>query len=377
MWVADMDFPIAPVIQEALAKRLEHPFFGYSFPPEAYFESFRSWQSRRNGWEVRRESQSYSPGVMESVRAAILQFSEPGDEVVVQPPVYYPFFSSVTDNGRTLLANPLREVDRHYTMDLDQLISVITPETKLLVLCSPHNPVGRVWSRPELERLAEIVLANDMIVIADEIHADIVREEVTFTPFATISNEVAARTISLHAPSKTFNIPGLSSSQAIISDPQVKKRFDAVIERLGMNLPNIMSITASIAAYELGEPWVNALLEFLDRQFAWFESELASRVPAIGFLRPEGTYLAWLDFCELMESTGASDGDVKHALFEEAALWLNHGTMFGTGGSGHQRLNLAAPRTTAEEGVRRLERAVATLRNGRSDLGRASGGASS
>ncbi|MFW6212270.1 MAG: MalY/PatB family protein, partial [Spirochaetota bacterium] len=299
MWVADMDFPIAPAIQEALRERLSHPFFGYSFPPEPYFESFRSWQSRRNGWEVRREWQSYSPGVMESVRAAILQFTEPGDEVVVQPPVYYPFFTSVSDNNRTLVENPLREVDGRYTMDLDQLVSVLTPNTKLLVLCSPHNPVGRVWSKSELERLAEIVVANDMLVIADEIHADIVREGVEFVPFTTVSDAVAARTIALHAPSKTFNIPGLSSSQVIIPDALLKKRFDAAIERLGMILPNIMSITASIAAYQDAEPWVNALLSFLDDQFAWFASELASRLPELRFARPEGTYLAWIDFCVL------------------------------------------------------------------------------
>lgn len=361
MWVADMDFPVAEPIRAALAARLEHPVFGYTFASDAWKESFIEWQARRNGWRINPEHILFAPAVMPAVRAAILAFSEPGDEVIVQPPVYFPFFDSVRDNGRVVVENPLVVADGRYRMDLDHLERVITGRTRIVLLCSPHNPVGRVWRRDELDALAGICERHDLVVIADEIHSDLTRSGVDFIPFASVGEDAARRTVATHSPSKTFNIAGLASSHLVIPDGERRRRLAHALGRLGMTLPNIMSLEASRAAYADSEAWVDELLALLDEQIAWFAAEIGRRAPDVVLAPIEGTYLAWLDLRAFLARVGADDTAMKHALFEDAALWLSDGRQFGTGGEGFFRMNLAAPRETVEEGLRRFEVAKAAM----------------
>lgn len=365
MWVADMDLPVADFILEAIRERTGHPYFGYSFADDRYRQSFIEWQQRRHGWQIAPDSLVFAPGVMPAVRAAVLELTGPGDEVVIQPPVYYPFFGTVGDNGRKLVENPLEYTADGYRMDLDALDRSVSDRTRMLILCSPHNPIGRVWTRPELERLAEIVLKHNLIVVSDEIHADIRRPGVPFTPFITVSPEVADRTIACHAPSKTFNIPGLASAHLVIPGTELRGKMNHALERLGLTLPNIVSLEASRAAYTHGDAWVDELREFLDSQIIFFEAELTRRFSGTLVAPPiEGTYLAWIDFRMITAQLGVDDSAVKHALTEDGGLWLNTGSSFGANGEGFHRMNLACPRPLLEEGLARLERAVEALRQG-------------
>ena len=361
MWVADMDFAAPPAVRRALTERIRHPVYGYTFVADGHIDAFTAWQQKRNAWELSREWVIHTPGVMPAVRAAILAFTEPGDEVVIQPPVYFPFFSAVSDNDRAVLENPLVSTPEGYRMDLEQLEDTISSRTRMLLLCSPHNPVGRVWSAEELSSLADLCTRHDLLVVSDEIHGDLIRNGHRFVPFAALSPELANRTITCASPSKTFNIAGLSSSFAIIADRELRARFRQTMSRLGIDIPNPLSLTASAAAYAEAEPWLDSLLDYLSLSFNWFEQELHQRLPEVGLSRIEGTYLAWLDFRRVLERCGASDVDLQRVLLEEAALWLSHGPRFGTGGSGFQRMNLGCPRTVVADGLERLERAVDAL----------------
>jgi cystathionine beta-lyase len=365
MWVADMDIPIADFILESIRERIAHPYLGYSFAGDEYREAFISWQSRRHGWEIDPDSLVFAPGVMPAIRAAVLELTDPGDEVIIQPPVYYPFFGTVRDNGRTLVENRLRESDGQYGMDLEALEASISPRTRMLILCSPHNPVGRVWTREELTALGEIVLRHDLVVVSDEIHADIRRPDAPFTPFLTLSPELAERTIACHAPSKTFNIPGIASAHLVIPAKALRERMEHALERLGLTLPNVLSLEASKRAYLYGDSWVNGLIEFLDRQIQTFERELEDRFAGrLRAPRIEGTYLAWIDFRPLMEALGIDDRTVRHALTEVGGLWLNTGSSFGENGTGFHRMNLACPPALLQEGISRLAKAVEWLEDG-------------
>jgi cystathionine beta-lyase len=298
---------------------------------------------------------------MPAVRGAILAFTEPGDEVVIQPPVYYPFTHAVQDNARTLLLNPLICETGRYRMDLEQLESIITPRTRLLLLCSPHNPVGRVWTANELRALGEVCERHDLIIISDEIHGDIIRPGSTFFPMAAVSPAIAERTISCISPSKTFNIAGLASAFAVIPNRGIRKTFQAAMGRLGLEIPNTLSLTAGSAAYSGGEEWLEALLEYIHASAEWFAAELARTLPAVRLSPIEGTYLAWLDLRGVMEAAGASDETVHRALLDVGALWLSDGARFGQGGSGFQRMNLACPRSMVADGIERLARALESL----------------
>jgi len=361
MWVADMDFPIPDVVSSALRERIAHPVFGYSYLSDAHREAFTAWQRRRNRWEINQEWLVYAPGVMPAVRAAILSFTEPGDEVVIQPPVYNPFFGAIRDNGRVVIENPLVAVDHRYEMDLEHLDAQITDRTRMLILCSPHNPVGRVWTPSELTALAELCERHNLTIVCDEIHGDLIRDGHTFTPLASLSPEISSRTITCAAPTKTFNIAGLASSFAIVQNPGKRKALAATFDRLGMELPNTLSATAATAAYTGGGEWLDALLEYLNATFDWFEREFAARFPRINLSSIEGTYLAWLDFREVMEAARANDTVVQQTLQDVGGLWLSEGSWFGTAGQGFQRMNLACPRDVVREGLDRLELALEAL----------------
>ncbi len=359
MWVADMDFACPDPVIDALRRRVDHAVFGYTFASDAYRESFVSWQRRRHAWTVDPATLVFAPGVMPAVRSAILGLTDPGDQVVIQPPVYYPFFDAIVDNGRTLVENPLVQVGGRYQMDLDHLESVISPRTRMIVLCSPHNPVGRVWTRAELERFADIAVRHDLIVVSDEIHADIRRAGVEFTPMLDVGHDIALRTVACHAPSKTFNIAGLPSAHVVIPDPQLRSRFERTLGRLGFGLASPLALVASRAAYDECESWVDRLSGFLDAQLDRLVSEAAAL--GIPVARPEGTYLGWLDFRPIQKATAADDEAVRRALLEEGGLWLSEGRQFGSQGSGFQRINIATSRALFDDAIGRLGQAVAAL----------------
>lgn len=382
MWVADMDFACPPAVREALDSRIAHPVYGYTFEPAGHRRAFREWQRERNGWEIKEEWLVQAPAVMPAVRAAILALTEPGDGVVIQPPVYYPFFDAVRDNGRELVLNPLAEeagadatapYGVRYSMDLDHLESVIGPRTRMVLLCSPHNPTGRVWSMAELAALAEICLRHDLIVVSDEIHCDLRRAGTPFTPFAALGLEAAARTVACHSASKTFNVAGIATAHIVVPADELRTRFSATLARLGMTLPNILAMEASHAAYGASASWLDSLVGYLDEQISWLASEIDSRFGSDGAVTMspiEGTYLAWLDLRALLERTGKSHRDAERALLEEAALWLSDGRQFGENGEGFFRMNLATSRSNLADGVSRLEKAVRFLEASASVAGR-------
>jgi len=361
MWVADMDFAIPDAVTDALTERMRHPVLGYSLLSDALREALVGWQRRRNGWDINPGWLIFAPAVMQAVRAAILAFTDPGDEVIVQPPVYFPFFDAVKENDRVVVENPLVAADHSYVMDLDHLQARISERTKMLLLCSPHNPVGRVWTVDELTALAEVCARHDITIVCDEIHGDLIRPGVTFTALASISPEVARRTLTCVSPSKTFNIAGIASSFVVAEDEKLRKRLSRTIRNLGMDLPNALSTTAACAAYTHGDEWLDRLLQYLDGTFQWFERELQDRFPQIGMSTIEGTYLAWLDFRGFMQAHNTDDGGIHRALLESGGLWLSEGRRFGAAGRGFQRMNLACPRSVVADGFARMKRGLDTL----------------
>jgi cystathionine beta-lyase len=355
MWVADMDFPVADVIHDALSRRLDHPVFGYTFFGDAYKAAFIRWEQEHCSWAPLPGHLVYVPSVMPAVRTAILEFTRPGDGVVVQPPVYYPFFDAITENGRVVVENPLIRSGDSYTIDMDHLERLLTPRTPMLILCSPHNPVGRVWTRDELAAVVEVCERNEVLILCDEIHSDITRDSASFVPIGSFTDEAIVCT----SPTKSFNIAGLASGLAIIANEQIRSRFTDALSRLGHTLPNVMSLEAGRAAYAEGGVWLAQLNRYLDDQIIWFGRQLATRMPQVGVSPIEGTYLAWLDFSAV---TNHREGaGLQQRFLEEGGLWLSDGRAFGTGGEDHLRMNLACPRALLEEGVRRLEAMVEAL----------------
>jgi cystathionine beta-lyase len=357
MWVADMDFQSpAPVIQ-ALVERAEHGFFGYPWRAPAYYDSIVGWMRRRHGWTVRREWIANAPGVVSALDLAVHALTQPGDKIVIQPPVYFPFFSIVRNNGRQLVENRLKFENGHYRMDLQDLERQIDARTKALILCSPHNPVGRVWTRDELAALGELCIRKDLLILSDEIHSDLILNGNKHTPLAAMTEELAQRTLTFIAPSKTFNLPGLGASAVIIPNGKLRTEFNNRVESFGLQLGNVFGIVALQAAYQYGEEWLAQLLDYVEGNVAYTTQFLAERIPGIRFASPEGTYLLWLD----CRGLGLSHTALRNLIIKQAKVALNDGPEFGAGGEGFQRMNLACPRSILEDGLSRIERAVKSL----------------
>ncbi|NMC66023.1 MAG: putative C-S lyase, partial [Acidobacteria bacterium] len=295
MWVADMDFPAPPEVIEAIQKRAEHGAYGYPFVPDSFWTSIINWMKSRHQWEIKRDWLTRAPGVVPSLNICVQSYTAPGDKIIVQSPVYYPFFSAVENNGRRIVKNPLIYRDNRWQMDLTDLKSKIDERTRLLILCSPHNPVGRVWDRDELEVLAEIILDNDLLLISDEIHEEQVYRGHRHLPVASLSPEIADRTITLTAASKAFNVAGLTTSIAVIPNRKLLNLFNIQLENLGLTTGNIFGLTALEAAYTQGGAWLDQLVEYLEGNMDFASGFFAERLPLIKFLKPEGTYLALLD----------------------------------------------------------------------------------
>jgi len=352
MWVADMDFAVPEAVTLALAQRALHPVYGYTWYPDGMYEALIDWLYKRHDWLVRREWIVPVPGVVPSLHAAMLACAEPGEGVIVQPPVYFPFFSAATHTGRKLLLNPLREESGRYLMDFAQL-EECAAQAKLMLLCSPHNPVGRVWTRDELERLLDIARRHRLTILTDEIHADLVYPEFSHTMLATLAQETDS-IITAVAPSKTFNIPGLGLSVLVIPDAHQRTAFRKVFEMLPPASANPFSVAAFEAAYREGGPWLDHLLLYLRETRDYVRGYLAEHLPQIKLVEPEGSYLLWLD-CRAM---GMDDEQLKDFFVRHAKVGMNPGTVFGEEGSGFMRLNIGAPRSTVEEAMRRITAAV-------------------
>ncbi|MEJ2468482.1 MAG: PatB family C-S lyase [Campylobacterales bacterium] len=355
MWVADMDIDTPQCVRDAVRRRAEHPVYGYEEMPDSAYAAQCDWTARRHGLELQREWLYYSHSVVASISAAIAAFTAPGDEVVVQPPIYPPFVGMVRQSGRKVLSNPLRQdAAGIYRFDFEGLKKQIGPKTKLLLLCSPHNPVGRVWEREELEALAAICCEHDIRVFADEIHSDLIFAGARHTPFMSLGDAVRDRTVSAMGPGKTFNVAGLAISTLVVPGAQMRERFQSVYDAIHFAQGTVFGHAGFEAAYREGEAWLEALLVHLqgniDRLF-----EATAQYAGIDFLPPQGTYLAWLD-CRKMGF--ATDRALREFFIREARLGLSPGISFGKEGSGFMRLNFAVPTPTMEEALMRLKGAM-------------------
>ena len=355
LWVADMDFRAPEEIVDAIRERVEHGIFGYTLEPDSYFEAAGSWLLRRHGWKVRREWMLASPGVVPSLVAAILACSEPGDGIVIQPPVYYPFALRIEGNGRRVVENPLVLAGSRWEMDLEGLARVVDGRTKMLILCSPHNPVCRVWERDTLVKLAELCARKGIVIVSDEIHHDLVMKGYRHLPIASLSEEAASVAVTLVSATKTFNLAGLGGSLGIVPDDRLRARLKAVQRSLFAGVANATAVVAAEAAWRHGERWLEELLIYIEGNRRFLEGFLEARLPSVRLFPLEGTYLAWLDLRDL----GLADALIKERLLQ-AGLWLDDGGMFGRGGEGFQRLNLACPRVVLADAAERFAAAFVT-----------------
>ncbi|MGI6669738.1 MAG: MalY/PatB family protein [Acetivibrionales bacterium] len=355
LWVADMDFRAPSCVIDALVDRSRHGIFGYSESGKDYFEAVRNWLKKRHGWEASEDWLVKTPGVVFAICTAIRALTGESDSVLIQEPVYYPFSESVLANGRKLAVNQLRYDNGRYSIDFDDFERKIREErVRLFILCSPHNPVGRVWTRDELVRMGDICVKHGVIVVSDEIHMDFVYPGYRHLVFADQKPEFLQNSITCTAPSKTFNLPGLQASNIFIPNKDIRSAFRKELKRSGCNELNIMGLTACKAAYACGEEWLDQLIDYLHGNLAYLRSFLNEKLPQVFLVEPEGTYLAWLDFSGL----GLSDMELERLIIHKAGLWLSKGTIFGQGGEGFQRINIACPRSILEEAMHRLEKII-------------------
>lgn len=353
MWVADMDFRVAPCISEAVTNRAKEDIYGYSLRPAEYFDSIVSWVDRRHSWEIEKEWILYSPGIVPALNIAVQTYTKPGDKVMVQPPVYHPFFLAVENNHRELVYNPLVLNNGKYYFDFDDLEKKLAGGVKLLLLSNPHNPTGRSWNKEELQTLGEMCVKYGTIMVSDDIHADLTLPGHKHIPLVSISEDIAAHTLTCIAPSKTFNLAGLATSSVVISDTKLRKAFNTSLDQLHITMGNLFGTVASIAAYSHGDSWLDQLLTYIVGNINFVDSYLKKYLPGIKLIRPEATYLLWLDF----RSLGWSPKKTKDFLIKQAKLGFNDGRVYRTGGEGFQRMNVACPGTVVEEAMDRMRKA--------------------
>jgi len=350
LWVADMDFAAPVCVQEALVRRAQHGIFGYSEPDAAYFDVTHKWFEERFNWTVQREWMTITPGVVNALYIAVRALTKPGDGIVIQQPVYYPFESSIMKTGRRLLVNELVYKDGHYSIDFQDFETKIK-QSKMFIMCNPHNPVGRVWKRNELERMGEICLRHGVTVIADEIHEDFIFSGHKHLVFSALNKDFADITVTCTSPSKTFNLAGLLCANIFISNKELREKFKGEYESCGLSQPGVMGLIACKAAYENGAEWLDQLLDYLAENMLFLKTYLSKNIPKIRFIEPEGTYLAWLDCNE----TGISAQKLDETLTHKGKLWLSSGLSFGKGGKGFERVNAACPHLVLQNALERLK----------------------
>lgn len=349
LWVADMDFRAPDCVRRALRELADHNLYGYHLKAAHYYHAIAAWWARRHRYEVDPASVSWSPGVVPVVSHLVQALTRPGDGILLQPPVYHPFFWAVQANGRTLVENRLLERGDEYTIDFDDL-ETKARQARLMILCSPHNPVGRVWTREELSRVAEICLKNRVTIISDEIHNDLVFAPHVHVPIASLSPEVDRITVTCHAASKTFNLAGLSTAYIVIKNPEIRQAYKAVADLLHVEALNPFGLRATEVAFNEGEPWLADLMAYLAGNVRAVRDFLGTSLPRVTMSPIEGTYLAWLDF----RAYGFAPAALKERMIQKAGLALNDGAMFGPGGAGFQRMNLACPRALLGQALEKL-----------------------
>lgn len=354
LWVADMDFRAPEFITKALNDRIAGGVFGYAQYPSTYFEAVRAWMRRRHQWEIETDWIVPVPGVVPAIRLAIEAYTKPGDKVVIQPPVYHPFRAVIANNGRRVVENPLRREGSHYRMDSEQLEQVVDEETRAVLLCSPHNPVGRVWSEEELASLIEVCRKHELLIISDEIHFDLVLNGSKHLPTAKLGDPAKDRIVTLTSATKSFNLSGLSCANAIIADPVFRRTFARQVTKDALQIPNLFSVVAAEAAYRNGDEWLDQALAYIEANDRYLREFLGAHAPKLTVFPLEGTYLVWID----LSSTGLSDDQIKERILD-AGLWLDDGPIFGHGGESFQRINIACPRSILEDALQRLLKAIA------------------
>jgi cystathionine beta-lyase len=358
MWVADMDFHTPDFVISALHDQLNNELLGYSFRPPEYYSSIVNWLKQRHNWTIPREWITFTPGIVPALNFCTLAFTRPGEKIIVQPPVYFPFFSAVESHGRTLVHNRLFEKEGKWSMNFESLTELIDSETRMIIISNPHNPVGRVWTPEELTTLGDICLKKNILILSDEIHCDLVLPEFGHTPLASLSEEIAEITITCIAPSKTFNLAGLSTSSVIISNPSLRKLFTNVVDNLHVGSGNIFGTAASVAAYTHGHDWLDALLAYIKRNADFVEDYCIDRIPVIKAVKPEATYMIWLD-CRKLNMNGKQ---LQRFFVTEAGIGMNEGSTFGPGGEGFMRMNLGTTHKTVIKAMEQIEQAVASIR---------------
>ncbi len=358
MWVADMDFETPDFIVDALQNRLNHHIYGYSYRPEDYYNSIISWHKNRHNWKIEREWISFTPGVVPALNIATLAFTSPGDSIIVQPPVYFPFFSAVEAHGRNLVYNQLAETTDGWKMDFESLLNSIDKNTRMIIISNPHNPVGRAWAEHELIQLAEICLKNKILILSDEIHSDLVLPGYHHFTLASIAEEIADITITCLAPSKTFNLAGLSTSSVVISNSELRRSFRKTLDGLHIGNGNIFGTIASIAAYSGGEAWLDSLLDYIDGNIEYVNEYCIKMIPEIVPAKTEATYMIWLD-CKKFCMTGK---ELMNFFVNSAGVGMNEGSTFGPGGEGFMRMNVATSRKNVAMAMQKIEEAIIKIR---------------
>jgi cystathionine beta-lyase len=358
MWIADMDFRAPQSIIKAVRKVADHGIFGYSGVLPSYWKALRDWMKRRHKWDIEKEWVIFTPGGVVALNLIAQAFTKPGDKVIVQTPVYYPFFDAIKSGDCEILDNPLKYDGSRYFMDLEDLKRKIDSHTKIIILCSPHNPVGRVWQEDELRKLGEICINNNILIVSDEIHQDIIFNGFQHIPFATLSDKFSDSSITVTGISKTFNLAGLQMTNIVIPNSSIRRRFKKRVEDCGLLTPNIFAIAATEAAYRNGESWLEQLMEYLQGNLSFLNDYVSEEIPGLKVIQPEGTYLVWLDF----RDCGIDPSRLCDFVREDAKVALDEGMKFGSKEVGFERINIACPRVTLANGLERIAKAAKKLR---------------
>lgn len=353
LWVADTDFRVPDFITNAIKERVAHEIYGYPKISESYYASIQGWMAKCHNWKIEKEYIQFSPNVVVGLSALVASLTKPGDKIIVQPPVYFPFFNVVKGNGRTLVENPLKLVDGRYCFDMDDLKSKVDAETKMLILCNPHNPGGMVWSKDELIELGNFCIAHNIIVVSDEIHSDLIYSGHKHIPFASISEEFAQNSAVVMSASKTFNVAGLSSAYIIVANKAHRKAVQNFTTSVHLDLGNIFGLVATEAAYANGDNWLDQLIEYLEENLNYVTSYFEENIPKAKVMKPEGTYLLWVDL-----SGFAIDGRTAYKKITEAGVGLSPGFLFGQGGEDFVRINLGCPRSVLVEVMPKIKAAL-------------------
>jgi cysteine-S-conjugate beta-lyase len=356
LWVADMDFATPDFVRDAIIERVKHPIYGYFLRSEGFNSSVLGWMKRRFDWEIREEWISSCLGVVPAINMCILSMTEPGDEIIIQTPVYHPFSYAVKNHKRKLIENRLILKDKRYFIDFEDLEKKAATAS-MLILCHPHNPVGRVWIEDELNKLIDICHRHNVLIISDEIHSDLILFHHKHIPLQKLSKADDCKIISLLSPSKTFNLAGLSTSILVCPDQVLKKKYDRTVEKLNIGMGNIFGAIGLEAAYLNGDEWLSQLISYLENNVNYLQNFILENLPELSLIPTEATYLAWIDFRNL----GLNSKEQRSFLVNTAGLGLNEGTMFGTGGEGFHRLNFAIPHSKLKEALQKLKMAYLTI----------------